>query len=124
MKTRVFALSRPVLVAAAVGGIIWASAGSLDPPPGPITSTMKTLTEVEPRTQIHPDDLPMTISHPGSYYLTGDFMAGSATHGIYIEADNVTLDLNGFTLDGDNVGTDAIGLGGRGRMHERLDSSY
>ncbi|HWL94734.1 MAG TPA: hypothetical protein VNT79_14525, partial [Phycisphaerae bacterium] len=42
--------------------------------------------------------IPYTISSSGSYYLTGT--AGSATSGITITADRVTLDLNGKTLAG------------------------
>jgi parallel beta helix pectate lyase-like protein len=80
-----------VVLVSAGGG---ASAGSLDPPgtPGP---TMRTLTEVEPRTPI--SALPFTITQPGSYYLTGN-LSGSV--GITINADDVTLDLGGFALTG------------------------
>lgn len=40
---------------------------------------------------------PTSISTPGSYYLTGSFTVGSG-NGIVINADDVTLDLNGFTI--------------------------
>jgi parallel beta-helix repeat protein len=40
---------------------------------------------------------PVTISEPGSYYLTENV---TASGGINIETDNVTIDLNGFTLSG------------------------
>jgi parallel beta-helix repeat protein len=81
-----------------------ASAGDLDPPAGPVGPTMKTLTQIEPRTPV--DTLAgdamfvHRITQPGSYYLTGDVTGASGKTGIGIDADNVTLDLNGFSLIG------------------------
>ena len=81
-------------------------AGDLNPtsPPAP---TMKTLDQVEPRIPIHADDLPLTISKPGSYYFAEPITytgagAGTGMAAISIESDDVTIDLNGFTLDGKN----------------------
>ena len=69
--------------------------GSLTPlgSPGP---TMKSLDQIEARKPIA-GPAAVTISQSGSYYLTSDITVttGSA---ITIAADNVTLDLNGFTL--------------------------
>jgi len=79
-----------------------ARAGNLNPPPGPPTPTMKTLFEVEPRTAI--SALPYTITQPGSYYLTRSLTASTGNDTIVIQTSNVTLDLNGFTLDGGPVG--------------------
>ncbi len=81
-------------------------AGPLDPPDGPITSTYKTLTEVEPRTAINEVNTPgdagnvYVVSRPGSYYLTGDVAGAPGKNGIGIGASNVTIDLNGFTMEG------------------------
>ncbi|MCH8150310.1 MAG: hypothetical protein IH987_20420, partial [Planctomycetes bacterium] len=58
MQNRIRIVSGPVLVAATVGGIIWVSAGNLNPPSGPVTPTMKTLTEVEPRIAINATNTP------------------------------------------------------------------
>jgi hypothetical protein len=78
-------------------------AGDLDPPEAP-SPTMLALDEVEARTPIQ--SLPGSgtathvISQPGSYYLTGNITGESGKNGIEIQASDVTLDLNGFTLIG------------------------
>lgn len=83
-----------------------ASAGPLGPPAGPIASTGKTLTEVEPRTLINATNTPgdgnsmFRISQPGSYYLDGNVTGVSGRSGIKIAADGVTIDLMGFALIG------------------------
>ena len=76
--------------------------GNLTPPgaPGP---TMLTLSQIEPRTPI--SSLPFTISAPGSYYLTGNLSPGVNQNGIIVAADNVTIDLDGFTLSGGGGGS-------------------
>jgi hypothetical protein len=74
------------------------SQGSLAPPGAP-APTMKTLAQIEPRTPIS-GPLPLTISSAGSYYLTTNLTGAIGTNGITIVANNVTLDLNGFTLQG------------------------
>jgi hypothetical protein len=82
-----------------------AVAGDLTPPgaPGP---TMKTLDEVEARIPVGPLTTPGTafavyyIDQPGSYYLTGNVIGVIGKSGIVIDAPNVTLDLNGYTLQG------------------------
>jgi parallel beta-helix repeat protein len=85
------------LIVVALHSIAVAVAGDLEPP-GPPGPTMKTLNEVEPRTAIYADAMPLTISAGGSYYLAENITTAGA--GIVITADSVTLDLNGFTLTG------------------------
>lgn len=79
--------------------------GSLTPPGAP-GATMRTLDQVEPRTPVDAIRTPgdanaiFVISQPGSYYLTTNVIGVSGVSGIRIDADNVTLDLNGFALIG------------------------
>lgn len=76
--------------------------GSLTPPGAP-APTMKTLAQIEPRTPI--SAAPFTISAAGSYYLTTNLSPAINQNGIVIAADNVTIDLNGFTLFGGGGGS-------------------
>ncbi|MEK6704088.1 MAG: right-handed parallel beta-helix repeat-containing protein [Planctomycetota bacterium] len=109
------ALSLAALVV--VGGIL--SAGPLNPPPGAVTSTYKTLTEVEPRIAVNAANTPgdndatpslFKISQPGSYYLTANITGLAGKHGIEIAASGVTLDLNGFDLIGVGGSLDGIAM--------------
>jgi hypothetical protein len=45
---------------------------------------------------------PVTISEPGSFRLTGNLLVSSASTAISIEAQNVSLDLGGFSVAGPN----------------------
>jgi parallel beta-helix repeat protein len=82
--------------------------GSLTPPPGPPSPTMITLSQIEPRTPI--SSVAYAITQPGSYYLTTNIIDVSNQNGININANNVTLDLKGFSLlgfsgpGGNNIG--------------------
>jgi parallel beta-helix repeat protein len=78
--------------------------GPLTPPPGTPAPTMKSLEQIEPRTPI--SALPITITQPGSYYLTGNL---TAADGIRVSASNVTIDLNGFTIQGTG-GSTGVGI--------------
>ncbi len=48
--------------------------------------------------------LPFTISQSGSYYLTKNLSTAVDQNGVTVNADNVTIDLNGFTLTGAGTG--------------------
>ena len=77
--------------------------GSLTPPGEP-APTMKSLDQLEPRTPI--SSVPYTITQSGSYYLTTNLTANPAEYGIAVLADDVTIDLNGFTLTGSGIDSD------------------
>lgn len=91
----------PILLS--LPGVVLAQ-GSLTPPAGPAAS-MKTLAQVEPRTPLVTDNSGVeigatrgiTITAPGSYYLTGNLTV-TADDGITINASNVTVDLQGYTI--------------------------
>ena len=115
------------------------SQGTLTPPPtggqavglaGPLGSsgqpmpTMKTLHQIEPRhdllngpwgvgsiiVDISDSRAHYVIKQPGSYYLSANLEV-SKSHGIIIEADDVILDLNGFSIYGSNAGTGVSATG-------------
>lgn len=68
---------------------------------------MKTLNQLEPRQPI--SSIGYNITAPGSYYVTTNLTG--ITNGIVIAADNVTLDLGGFTLTGSGLYTGIVLLG-------------
>jgi hypothetical protein len=68
--------------------------------------------------------LPHTINNPGYYYLTGNLTCPSGQDGITVAADNVTIDLLGFCLngpDGSWVNT-GISMNGRNNVEIRNGS--
>ena len=77
--------------------------GELTPADAP-APTMKSLDQVEARVIVNAANTPgdetntVIISQPGSYYLTGNITGEPDKHGISVQADDVTLDLNGFAL--------------------------
>ena len=79
--------------------------GSLTPPGVP-APTMKTLAQIEPRTPI--SSAPVTISVPGSYYLTTNLSVATGD-AITIATNGVTLDLSGFTIA--SIAPSATGYG-------------
>jgi hypothetical protein len=82
------------LVAVIAGAV---RAGPLDPPGAP-GSTPGVRLPGTPITQ--PGSFPIVINQPGSYYLAENITGVSGQDGIDIAANDVTLDLNGFTVKG------------------------
>lgn len=104
---RVIAVSAAVLAMAAAATLL--VAGPLNPPGGLVSSTMKTLAEVEPRIAINASNTPgdtdsvYKITQPGSYYLTASLAGQVGKSGIEIilaSQGAVTIDLSGFELIG------------------------
>ncbi|HUR45854.1 MAG TPA: hypothetical protein VMZ27_08285 [Candidatus Saccharimonadales bacterium] len=91
------------------------SQGSLTPPGAP-APTMKTLAQIEPRTAIT-NSGPVTISRPGSYYLTTNITVSFST-GITIATNNVTLDLNGFSIFTTDPSPGSTGIYINNTMHD------
>ena len=89
----------------AVAGI--AAGGELDPPPGAIAPTMKTLEEVEARIALNDVNTPGSSSatyeilEPGSYYLTENLIGETGKSGVAVRVEGVTIDLNGFSVIGE-----------------------
>ena len=90
--------------------------GPLTPPAAP-TPSMKSLDQVEARTPVDSTHTPgdgtnsFIISQAGSYYLTGNVSGVSGKTGIEITSDNVTVDLNGFTITGPGTTNTGIDFG-------------
>ena len=63
---------------------------------------------------------PVILDEPGSYRLTGDLNVPSGIDGIRIQTDNVTLDLNGFSLSGGGgLIADGVLIGGSKNVEVR-----
>jgi parallel beta-helix repeat protein len=93
---------RVILASALLSAAFPLLAGDLNPPGAP-----RSTPGPEPRIAINDVNTPGTtealhvITRQGSYYLEENITIGfRAKNGIVIEASNVTVDLNGFTLDG------------------------
>jgi hypothetical protein len=80
--------------------------GSLTPTGAP-APTMMTLSQIEPRTPI--SSAPFVISTSGSYYLTTNLNVTSG-NAITINANQVTLDLNGFTISSVEASPTGVGI--------------
>jgi parallel beta-helix repeat protein len=92
-------LALATLIAMLAAGV---RGGPLDPPGAPGSTDSVKL----PGTPIN--DLPYLITDPGNYYVTRNLNAEAGSDGITIRADDVTLDLRGFTLN------NAVGFGTSG----------
>jgi parallel beta-helix repeat protein len=92
--------------------------GALTPPGSP-AATMKSLDQIEPRTPVDAIHAPgndaaqFVISQPGSYYLTTNIVGGLVSlTGIEVTTNDITLDLNGFSVLGSSSTFSGIVIGG------------
>lgn len=75
-------------------------------PPGPPGPTMLTLSQLQSRIPVDSTHTPgdstneFIIGSPGSYYLAANTVGTTNKNGIEIATNNVTLDLNGYSLLG------------------------
>ena len=102
---------RVLAAVAASAAISTTVAGPLIPPAGSPSPTYKTLQQVEPRGDINAINPLGAFDHPifvaGSYYLT-DNINSSSTYQIGVLTDNIVIDLNGFTIDGQDAAAACI----------------
>lgn len=81
------------------------------------TARSAAVAQVTPPTTTDPDrrvpigSLPVTIRRSGSYVLERA-LTSSGGDGIVVDADDVTLDLGGFALDGNATGTNGVRVNG------------
>jgi hypothetical protein len=110
--TASLALTALVLVAVIGKLATDAYGGPLDPPAPPAS----TAALIEPRTPISQPatagGFPIVISQPGSYYLATNVTGVVGKVGIEITTSNVTLDLNGFHVQGPGSSTGILVSGG------------
>lgn len=97
MKT--ITLPRLALLAVTLFPQVLLGQGTFPPTTAPTAPIMKTLGQIEPRDPVQALAVapPYTISQSGSYYLTGNISVASG-NAIVINADHVTLDLNGYAI--------------------------
>jgi hypothetical protein len=100
---------RTLIAGASIVGaaaLVRAARADLNPPPGPIQPTGKSLRDIEPRTALSTvpgnSDYNHVITQGGAYYLTGDVVVPSNRGGILVlaPAGTVSIDLNGFSIRG------------------------
>lgn len=86
-------------------------------PPGAPAPVMKSLDQIEPRTIVNAANTPgdvsdvFIITNSGSYYLATNVIGVGGKNGILINANNVTLDLNGYALLGTPSSLDGVEVG-------------
>ncbi|MFO7871367.1 MAG: right-handed parallel beta-helix repeat-containing protein [Kiritimatiellia bacterium] len=108
----------PVLALSSLFPITAAAEDYFDPPGPPRSeaSRMRTLNEVEPRYPI--ESIPVVITNPGAYFLPGSMDGSNDASGIVLDASDVTIDLNGFSLTGTTNSINGIEVTGQ---HQNIE---
>jgi parallel beta-helix repeat protein len=111
MKIKLFPLVCALVFLSIISQLSTAFAqGSLAPTGAP-APTMKSLSQVEPRTPVSQANVPFSINAPGSYFLTENLGATvNGQIGIVVNVPDVTLDLSGFRIGNSEVATFAHGI--------------
>ena len=111
MRKQVLCITIPICICILIAGAWLADAGppDLNPPVGPVEVSGRFGT----RTAI--TSLPFTIDQCGSYFLTDCLTGGERENGITINADDVTIALNGFSLIGVPGSIDGVRVEGAHR---------
>ncbi|GAB4521125.1 MAG: hypothetical protein Tsb0013_24530 [Phycisphaerales bacterium] len=104
-------LTVAVLLAIGCAGPV-AAQPALDPPAGPIGESGRfgTLIELSQASTPGDADSVFRISEPGSYVLTSDLTVPANQIGIEIAANDVTIDLNGYSVSGDVATSTGVGV--------------
>lgn len=111
-------MKKPLFLLCLLALPLWGQGGPLTPPPGPPGPTMKPLDLVEPRIALVSGapgvsigtDGEITISQPGSYYLSRNLTITTASWGILINASGVTVDLMGHSIIYNGTGLPDSGI--------------
>ena len=102
-------------------GAMWSEAGGWDmntPPYYPGSNYAQALDAGPEEVRIPISALPYEITQSGSYYITGDLTVSGT--GITVSADNVTIDLMGYSLIGPGIGANhGIYMNGRSNVEVR-----
>lgn len=103
-----YALLIPSVLVICFGLSFALRAGEIDPPAGPVSATGRFGPKVDVLTLPGSSSSTHTITESGSYYLSRNLQGSAGLNAIRVEAPNVTIDLNGFSIDangGDGIRT-------------------
>jgi hypothetical protein len=107
-----------------------ARAGVLTPPAGPITATGRSLSDIEPRQPVAQlsgnSDYLYIIQTPGSYCLTGHIFVPQGKKAILVVCPTgvVSIDLQGFSIDGQGAGQGGIAVQSAGLDYLEIHDGY
>lgn len=112
MRNHSFKFVQPVLIVTVFGAVFWVNAHPLDlgPPPGAVVATGRFGTRVDVLTLGSTSSSIHQISQSGSYYLSENIIVQMGGIIIEIAANNVTLDLNGFSVSDTAVTSGGTGI--------------